>query len=362
MKNSKIFETFSIGKFHIKNRIAMAPMTRGRAGKDRVPGDLMAEYYFQRAGAGLLITEATVVSKQGIGWIDSPGIYTDAMVEGWQRVTDKVKPTGTPIFLQLWHCGRASHSDFHDGNLPVSASAVKLNGDHIHTPLGSKPYETPRSLSVDEIKATVDDYRKAAENAKAAGFSGIEVHGANGYLINQFLDATTNQRDDQYGGSFENRFRFFREVLEAVLEVWPSDQVGARISPNGVFNDMGCDDYRELFLYVTKEINKLKLGYLHIMDGLAFGFHEKGEPMTLAEFRPLFKGVILGNCGYTKETAEARIAEGNADIIAIGRPFITNPDLPERYRNNWPLNPAEDMSLWYTPGPEGYTDYAPHKP
>ena len=361
MKNSKIFEPLSIGKFHLENRIAMAPMTRGRAGKDRVPGDLMAEYYFQRSGAGLLITEATVISKQGIGWIDSPGIYTDAMVEGWRKVTDKVKPTGTPIFLQLWHCGRASHSDFHDGNLPVSASAVKLNGDHIHTPLGSKPYETPRSLSVDEIKATVNDYRKAAENAKAAGFSGIEVHGANGYLINQFLDATANQRDDQYGGSFENRFRFFREVLEAVLEVWPSDQVGARISPNGVFNDMGCDDYRELFLYVTKEINELRLGYLHIMDGLAFGFHEKGEPMTLAEFRPLFQGVIIGNCGYTKETAETRIAEGNADIIAIGRPFITNPDLPERYRNNWTLNPAEDMSLWYTPGPEGYTDYAPHK-
>lgn len=362
MKNSKIFETFSIGKFHLKNRIAMAPMTRGRAGKDRIPGDLMAEHYFQRAGAGMLITEATVVSQQGIGWIDSPGIYTDAMVEGWRKVTEKVTPTGTPIFLQLWHCGRASHSDFHDGNLPVSASAVKLNGDHIHTPLGTKPYETPRSLSVDEIKATVDDYRKAAVNAKAAGFSGIEVHGANGYLINQFLDSSTNQRDDQYGGSFENRFRFFKEILEAVLEVWPADQVGARISPNGVFNDVGCDDYRELYLYVTKEINKLNLGYLHIMDGLAFGFHEKGEPMTLAEFRLIFKGVIIGNCGYTKESAEERIAEGNADIIAIGRPFITNPDLPERYRNNWPLNPAEDMSLWYTSGAEGYTDYMPYKP
>jgi N-ethylmaleimide reductase len=362
MKESKIFEPLSFGKLHLNNRIAMAPMTRGRAGKERVPGDLMAEYYFQRAGAGLLITEATVISKQGIGWIDSPGIFTDAMGEGWQKVTEKVKPTGTPIFLQLWHCGRASHSDFHDGHLPVSASAVKLNGDHIHTPLGSKPYETPRPLSVDEIKATVNDYRKAAKNAKAAGFSGIEVHGANGYLINQFLDASTNQRDDQYGGSLENRFRFFKEVLEAVLEVWPADQVGARISPNGVFNDMGCDDYRELFLYVAKEINKLKLGYLHIMDGLAFGFHERGEPMTLAEFRPIYQGVIIGNCGYTKETAEERIAEGNADMIAIGRPFITNPDLPERYRNNWPLNPAEDMSLWYTPGPEGYTDYAPYKP
>lgn len=362
MNSSKIFEPLSIGKLRLKNRIAMAPMTRGRAGKERVPNDLMAEYYVQRAGAGLLITEATVISKQGIGWIDSPGIFTDAMVEGWRKVTEKIKPTGTPIFMQLWHCGRASHSDFHDGNLPVSASAVKLNGDHIHTPLGSKPYETPRPLTVDEIKATVNDYRKAAENAKAAGFSGVEVHGANGYLINQFLDATTNHREDQYGGSIENRFRFFKEVLEAVLEVWPPDQVGARISPNGVFNDMGCEDYRELFLYVTKEINKLKLGYLHIMDGLAFGFHGKGEPMTLAEFRPLFQGVIIGNCGYTKETAEERLAEGNADIIAIGRPFITNPDLPERYRNNWPLNPAEDMSLWYTPGPEGYTDYAHYKP
>jgi len=361
MKDNKIFEPLSIGKLHCKNRIALAPMTRGRAGKERVPDDLMAEYYFQRAGAGLLITEATVVSKQGIGWIDSPGIFTHAMVEGWRKVTEKVKPAGAPIFLQLWHCGRASHSDFHDGSLPVSASAVKLNGDNIHTPLGSKPYETPRSLSVAEIRAVVDDYRKAAENARAAGFSGVEVHGANGYLINQFLDATTNHRDDQYGGSLENRFRFFKEVLEAVLEVWPSDQVGARISPNGVFNDMGCDDYRELYLYVTREINKLNLGYLHIMDGLAFGFHEKGEPMTLAEFRPLFKGVIIGNCGYTKETAEERIAEGNADIIAIGRPFITNPDLPERYRNNWPLNPAEDMSLWYTAGSEGYVDYAPYR-
>lgn len=362
MTTTSLFDSLAIGNLQIKNRIAMAPMTRGRSGESGVPNDLMADYYFQRSGAGLLITEATVISKQGIGWIGSPGIYTDEMVEGWKKVTEKVIPTGTPIFLQLWHCGRASHSDFHGGELPVSASAVKLRGDAIHTPLGKKSYETPRPMRLDEIKATVDDYRKAAENAKAAGFSGIEVHGANGYLINQFLDASTNQRDDQYGGSFENRFRFFKEVLEAVLEVWPSDRVGARISPNGVFNDMGCDDYRDFYLYVASEINKFKLGYLHIMDGLAFGFHQKGEPMTLADFRPLFQGVIIGNCGYTKEAAEKQIADGNADIIAIGRPFITNPDLPERYRNNWPLNPSEDMSLWYTPGPDGYTDYAPYQP
>jgi len=357
MTTKRLFESLSIGNLHLKNRIVLAPMTRGRAGKERIPNELMADYYFQRAGAGLLITEATVVSEQGIGWIDSPGIYNHDMVEGWRKVTGKVKSTGTPIILQLWHCGRASHSDFHNGELPVSASAVKLNGDYITTPLGKKSYETPRPLSLEEIKATVDDYRKAAINAKDAGFSGVEVHGANGYLINQFLDSRTNLRDDRYGGSYENKFRFFKEVLEAVFEVWEPEQIGARISPNGVFNDMGSEDFRETFLYTASELNKMNLGYIHIMDGLGFGFHKRGEPMTLAEFRPVFRGKIIGNCGYTKETAEQRIAEGHADMIAIGRPFITNPDLPERFKNDWPLNPSDDMSLWYSPGVEGYTDY-----
>ncbi len=361
MKAIDLFEPLSMGSLHLKNRIVLAPMTRGRAGAKRIPNDIMAEYYYQRSTAGLIITEATVVSAQGNGWIDSPGIYTNEMVAGWRKVTQKVKPTGTPVFLQLWHCGRASHSDFHNGELPVSASAIRLNGDHIQTPLGSKPYETPRALTVDEIRTTVNDYRQAAINAREAGFSGVEVHGANGYLINQFLESRTNHRDDEYGGSLENRFRFFREVLEAVLEVWPAEQVGARISPNGIFNDMGSDDFRETYLYAAEEINRLKLGYLHIMDGLAFGFHEKGEPMTLAEFRPVYRGIIIGNCGYTRESAEERLADGHADLIAFGRPFITNPDLPERFRNHWPLNPAEDMSLWYTPGARGYTDYMPYK-
>ncbi|MDH3637530.1 MAG: alkene reductase [Gammaproteobacteria bacterium] len=362
MKLDKLFKPLNFGDLRLNNRVVMAPMTRGRAGPERVANDLMAEYYHQRSSAGLLITEATVISRQGIGWIDSPGVYTENMVAGWRKVTDRVRPTGTPFFLQLWHCGRASHSDFHNGELPVSASAVKINGDHIHTPLGKKPYETPRPLTVEEIQATVNDYRTAAVNAKAAGFSGVEVHGANGYLVNQFLDAKTNHRDDQYGGSVENRFRFFREVLEAVLEVWPPERVGARISPNGVFNDMGSADFRETYLYAVGEIDKLKLGYLHIMDGLGFGFHEQGEPMTLAEFRPVYRGIIIANCGYTAETAKQRIAEGTADLIAFGRPFITNPDLVERLENTWPLNPAEDMSLWYTPGAAGYTDYAPYQP
>jgi N-ethylmaleimide reductase len=362
MKTSCLFEPYSLGELRLANRIVLAPMTRGRAGAERVPNQLMADYYCQRASAGLLITEATVVSEQGIGWIDSPGIYTQAMVEGWRNVTRQVERSGTPIFLQLWHCGRASHSDFHNGEPPVSASAVKLNGDQIHTPLGKKAYETPRALSVHEIKTTVNDYRQAAINAKEAGFSGVEVHGANGYLINQFLESKTNRRDDQYGGSIQNRFRFFREVLEAVLEVWPPERVGTRISPNGVFNDMGSPDFREAHLYAAQEISKLGLGYLHIMDGLAFGFHQQGEPMTLRDFRPVYRGTIIGNCGYTRDLAEERIAAGDADLIAFGRPFITNPDLPERFRNDRPLKPAEDMSLWYTPGPEGYTDYAPFDP
>lgn len=222
-----------------------------------------------------------------------------------------------------------------------------------------KPLDPP--LTVDEIKATVNDYRKAALNAKEAGFSGVEIHCANGYLLNQFLDSKTNLRNDRYGGTLENKFRFSREVLEAVLEVWSPRQVGVRISPNGVFNDMGSDDFREIFLYIAKELDTYSLGYLHIMDGMAFGFHEIGEPMTLAEFRAVYKGLIMGNCGYTKEDAEKRIGAGDADLAAFGRPFITNPDLPERLINNWPLNPAEDMSLWYTSGAEGYTDYTPYK-
>ena len=198
MAVQKLFEPLQMGNFELKNRIVLAPMTRGRAGVERIPNELMAEYYFQRASAGLLITEATVVSPQGNGWVGSPGIYTDKMVEGWRIVTQELKPTGTPVFLQLWHCGRASHSDFHNGALPVSASAVKHNGDQIHTPLGKKDYEIPRALSIDEIKATVNDYSTAAANAREAGFSGVEVHSANGYLINQFLDSKTNLRTDNY--------------------------------------------------------------------------------------------------------------------------------------------------------------------
>ena len=360
--SASLFDTVSLGDLTLKNRIAMAPMTRGRAGDSRVANELMAEHYHQRSEAGLLITEATVVSAEGIGWIGSPGIYSEEMAEGWRKVTAKVLPTGSHIFLQLWHCGRASHSDFHQGRPPVSASAVRLEGDGIHTPLGKKAYEIPRPLSVAEIKATVRDYRQAAVLAREAGFSGIEVHGANGYLLNQFLDSKSNRRDDEYGGSPANKYRFLGEVLAAVLEVWPSQRVGVRLSPNGVFNDMGYPDFRETYLYVIKELARLNLGYVHIMDGLAFGFHGQGEPMTLAEFRAHYPGTIIGNCGYSKEDAEKRLDAGDLDLAAFGRPFITNPDLVTRLRENLPLAPWNDMAKWYTPGPEGYTDYPRHRP
>ena len=356
-----LFDELRIGDLKLKNRIALAPMTRGRAGETRVPNNLMAEYYFQRSSAGLLITEATVVSEQGIGWLGSPGIYTQEMVDGWKKVTGRLKEVRTPMFLQLWHCGRASHSDFHNGELPVSASAVKLNGDQIHTPKGKKDYEIPHALEIAEISSIINDYRVAAQNAKDAGFSGIEVHAANGYLINQFLESKTNLRDDQYGGNIEKKYRILGEVLAAVMEVWPSERVGVRLSPNGVFNDMGSSDFRETYLHVIKELSKLNLGYVHIMDGLAFGFHEQGEAMKLAEFREHYKGVIIGNCGYTKEDAEKKLGAGVVDVAAFGRPFITNPDLVARFQNDWPLNPSDDMSLWYTPNSEGYTDYSPYK-
>lgn len=357
MSTEALFSPATFAGKPLKNRIALAPLTRGRAGESRVPNDLMVEYYRQRSSAGLVITEATVVSAQGNGWVNSPGIYTDEMAEGWKNVVNAVHEQDSQIVLQLWHCGRASHSDFHDGELPVSASAVKLEGDEIHTPKGKKTYEVPRPLTLDEIKTTVADYKKAAERAKAAGFDGVEVHGANGYLINQFLDSRSNQRDDEYGGSVENRFRFFKEVLEAVLEVFPAEAVGVRISPNGIFNDMGADDYQDTFTYAVKQFAKLDLGYVHIMDGLAFGFHDRGEPMTLSDFRGLYKGLIMGNCGHTAEEGAAKIEAKQADLIAYGRPFITNPDFPERVKNGWPLAAFDDPTHWYGGGAEGYTDF-----
>lgn len=355
---AKLFEKIKVGELELNNRIVMAPMTRGRAGKERLPNSLMAQYYSQRASAGLIITEATSISIQALGWNESPGIYTDEQMQAWKQVTKAVHEKNGKIFLQLWHCGRASHSSFHpELGLSVSASAIAINEDYIHTPNGKQAHEVPRTLELNEIPLIVDDFKNAAMRAMQAGFDGVEIHGANGYLIDQFLQTKSNQREDQYGGSIENRSRFLFEVVKAVSEAVGSGCVGLRISPNGVYGDMGSSDFRELFLYVAKGLNQYDLAYLHIMDGLGFGFHQLGEPMLLKEFKAVYGNPIIGNIGYTKESAEKAINNRDADMIAFGRPYMSNPDLVERFKNNWPLNPSPEMKDWYASTAEGYTDF-----
>ncbi len=361
MESSPLLQPFQLRDLALPNRVVMAPLTRSRSGPDRIPNATMAEYYLQRSSAGLIISEATTISPEANGWIESPGIYTEAMTEGWRKIVQSVHAAGGRMFLQLWHLGRASHSDFHDGGLPVAPSAIRINGDGIHTPKGRQPYEVPRPLETSELPRLVEDYRRAAARAREAGFDGVEIHAANGYLIDEFLQSRTNHRSDDYGGSVENRSRLLREVVEAVASVWRADRVGVRISPNGVFNDMGSPDYREQFSFVASMLDGFGLAYLHVMDGLAFGFHNLGEPMTLAEIRRLFSGPLMGNCGYTQESAEAAIAGGAADLIAFGRPYISNPDLVERFRNGWPLAETAEMAVWYAPvGARGYSDFPAH--
>jgi N-ethylmaleimide reductase len=353
-----LLEPFQLGDSKLANRIVLAPMTRGRAGKERIPNSIMADYYAQRSAAGLLITEATSISTQALGWNESPGIFSDAMEQGWRHVVDAVHAKGGRLYLQLWHCGRASHSSFHDGAPAVAPSAIKINEEYIHTPKGKEPHEVPRALELHEILQTVDDYRLAANRARRAGFDGVEIHGANGYLIDTFLQSKTNHRTDAYGGSKENRFRFLKEIVEAILTEWPAHRVGVRFSPNGAFNDMGSPDYREQFLYVAGQLDRYGLSYLHVMDGLGFGFHQLGEPMTLSDFRKVFHGPLIGNCGYSMDAAASAIEQGHADLIAIGRPFISNPDLVDRVRNGWPLAEPAPMADWYSPtGAKGYTDF-----
>jgi 2,4-dienoyl-CoA reductase-like NADH-dependent reductase (Old Yellow Enzyme family) len=354
-----LLSPFKLGDLELANRVVLAPMTRARADDDRRPNALMTEYYTQRAGAGLLITEATVVSSQGVGWANTPGIYNDEQRDAWKPLVDAVHEAGSRIYLQLWHCGRASHSSFLNGELPVSASAIAIEGDGVHTAEGKVPYEVPRPLETDEIPGVVADYVAAARRAKEAGFDGVEIHGANGYLLDQFLQSVSNKRTDRYGGSVENRFRLLREVVEGVTEVYGPGRVGVRLSPNGSFNSMGSPDFRETFLYAAEQLAAYPLAYLHAMDGLAFGFHELGDPLTLSDFRGVFNGPLMGNCGYEQATAESAVASGDADLIAIGRPYLSNPDLVERFRNGWPLAPVSDPSTWYdvSLGAKGYTDF-----
>ena len=356
--NKKLLEPVTIGDLTLRNRVVLAPMTRTRAEADGTPNDLMADYYSQRAGAGLEIAEATAIADNAIAWPGMPGCYNDAQVAGWKKVTDAVHAKGGTIFLQIWHPGRATHSSLNRGEQPVAPSAIALAGDQIHTPEGKKPYEVPRALETHEIPGITAQFKQAAVLAKAANFDGIELHGANGYLLDQFLQSKTNHRSDAYGGSIENRYRLLGEVVQAVIEVFPANRVGVRLAPNGAFDDMGSPDFREQFTYVASQLDHFGLAFLHVMDGLAFGFHNLGEAMTLNEFRQVFTNPIIGNCGYTQELAEQRIQDGDAELIAFGRPYITNPDLVERFANDLPLAEDADPSTWYgVSGAAAYSDY-----
>jgi N-ethylmaleimide reductase len=355
-----IFDAVSLDDLTLANRMVMAPLTRSRAGHGNVPTDLMATYYSQRASAGLIVTEASQVSPQGQGYIATPGIHSAEQVAGWKTVTDAVHAAGGKLCLQLWHVGRISHSFFQpDGAAPVAPSAVQP-AMKAYTDKGFEDCPVPRALETAEVQALVQTYRQAAQNAKAAGFDMVEVHAANGYLIDQFLRDKTNQRTDAYGGSIENRARFLLEVIKAVLEVYPAHRVGCRISPVSQFNDIDDRDPATLFGYVAKQLGSLKLGYLHIIEGQTGGSRDADQRVNFESLRQSFKQaggrLTMVNNGYTKEMAQSAISSGSADLVAFGVPFLANPDLVSRFQHDHPLN-APDQATFYGGGEKGYTDY-----
>jgi N-ethylmaleimide reductase len=348
-----LFSPFKLGDLELANRLVMAPMTRNRAGEGNAPTALNAEYYRQRATAGLIITEASQVSAEGVGYPATPGIYSEQQVTGWKQVTDAVHKEGGKIFIQLWYTGRISHpSLLPNEQTPVAPSAIKPDGE-TPTMTGMQAFVTPRALLTDEITAIVGQYRHAAEQAKLAGFDGIEVHAANGYLIDQFLRDGSNKRDDQYGGSLENRMRFLNEVLDAVLEIWPSNRVGVRLSPENSFNSMSDSDPKTSFSYFVEQLNSRDLSYLHILEG---NMMSQEKALDYGELKRLYQGVYIANVGYDKARAEESLSNGDADLIAIGVPFLANPDLVERLKTDAELN-APDQSTFYGGAEAGYTDY-----
>jgi 2,4-dienoyl-CoA reductase-like NADH-dependent reductase (Old Yellow Enzyme family) len=344
-----LFDPLKVGALELPNRIIMAPLTRSRAtGEGRVPNALMAEYYAQRASAGLILSEATSVTPMGVGYADTPGIWSDEQASAWRQVTDAVHKAGGRIFLQLWHVGRISDPLFLDGELPVAPSAIQPAG-HVSLVRPTKDYVTPRALTLEEIPGVVAAYRKGAENAKKAGFDGVEIHGANGYLLDQFLQDKTNQRSDAYGGSIENRARLMLEVTDACIEVWGADRVGMHLAPRRDAHDMGDSTPLETFGYVARELGKRKIAFICAREAVA--------PDSLGpRLKAIFGGAYIANEKMSKETAEQLVESGEADAVAWGQWFIANPDLPVRLKQGAPLNqPRPDK--FYAPTPEGYTDY-----
>ena len=346
---SKLFNSIRVGDLELPNRVIMAPLTRSRAvGGDRVPNALMAQYYVQRASAGLILSEATAVMPQGVGYADTPGIWSDEQVAGWKMVTEAVHAAGGRIFLQLWHVGRISDPVFLDGELPVAPSAIPAAG-HVSLVRPKRAYVTPRALDTEEIPGIVAAFRKGAENAKQAGFDGVEIHGANGYLLDQFLQDKTNQRTDIYGGSVENRARLMLEITDACIAVWGASRVGMHLAPRGDAHNMGDADPAQTFGYVATELGKRGIAFICAREAL--GSNRLGPQLKKA-----FGGVYIANEKMTRDSAEQVVASGEADAVAFGQLFIANPDLPKRLKLNAPLN-APQPDTFYHPGAEGYVDY-----
>lgn len=343
-----IFDPITVGDLQLPNRIIMAPLTRCRADEGRVPNAMMAEYYVQRASAGLIISEATSVTPMGVGYPNTPGIWSNDQVRGWSNITKAVHGAGGRIVLQLWHVGRISHSSYLNGETPVAPSAIKADG-HVSLVRPITGFETPRALELAEIGDIVEAYRVGAENAKAAGFDGVEIHGANGYLLDQFLQSSTNQRTDQYGGSVENRARLLLEVTDAAIEIWGPGRVGVHLSPRADLHDMGDENLAETFGYVARELGKRGIAFICARE------RDAGDSIG-PQLKKEFGGVYIANEKFTKDSANAWLAEGKADAVAFGVPYIANPDLPERLAQDAALNEPHPETF-YAPGPVGYLDY-----
>jgi len=348
-----LFDPVRIGAWSLPNRIIFAPLTRARAGVERIPNALMAEYYAQRAAVGLIISEATSVTPMGVGYADTPGIWSAAQVDGWKLVTDAVHKAGGRMVIQLWHVGRISDPQFLNGALPVAPSAIAAAG-HVSLVRPLKPFVTPRALALEEISGIIEAYRIGAENAKKAGFDGVEIHGANGYLLDQFLQDKTNHRTDVYGGSIENRARLMLEVTDAVISVWGADRVGMHLAPRGDAHDMGDSNPLATFGYVARELGKRHIAFICARESL-------GENRIGPQLKAAFGGSYIANEGFTQATANQVLAAGEADAVAFGVPLLANPDLPARFRKNAPLN-TPDQATFYASGPKGYTDYPTLQP
>jgi N-ethylmaleimide reductase len=355
MSEDPLFQPATLGAIAVKNRVVMAPLTRNRALPGQVPSDLAATYYAQRAGAGLIVSEASQIRPDGQGYLDTPGIYTREQIEGWKPVTKAVHDAGGKIVIQLWHVGRISHTSLLNGAVPVAPSAVQAKAQ-TYIASGFGDVSPPRALDVAEIQQIVKDYGTAAKNAIEAGFDGVEIHAANGYLIDQFLRDGANKRTDEYGGSIENRVRFLREVMDSVVGAIGAERTGIRLSPVTPANDLTDSDPQPLFDLAVAEVAKRNLAFLHMIEGATGGPRDVVPDFDFARLRSAFKGAYIANNGYTPELARQRVEIGAVDLVAFGRPFIANPDLVERIRRNAPF--AEpDKATMYGGGAEGYTDY-----